>query len=483
MMRRFLFAAFLVLFAFALQFSAPDRLASIDGYFHIRYCELLREAGWRGFPPDFPWLPLTVLAPDRYFDHHWLYHVLIAPLASGNLVLRAKLIAAAGAALVFLACYGFLLWQRVSAAEWWTVALLAAAPGFLYRMEMPRVQAWSLLCLLAALALLIRRRHAWLLPLAWFYTWLYDAFPLLFGVCGCAVAATAAVERRIETRPLVFATAGVLIGLLANPYFPHDFAFIAHHYLAKVAGGPVPVGSEWYPLPVAEWFGSAGLAAIVTAVLVPVFRQRAALGTTGVTLALTGLLFFALLWRASRFVEYCVPFAGIALAATLHAPVSSWIGRRSSRTRRAAAALLLLWLAASSAVAAWKIHGRPPPHRYAGAAAWLAANSAPGSLVFNVDWDDFPLLFFHNTQNRYVIGLDPTYLARHDPGAYEAWAAIASGAEPQPAALLRDRFGAPFAITDRQHEGFIRAMDATPLARRAYEDNDAIVYAVRLGSR
>ncbi|HXW01365.1 MAG TPA: hypothetical protein VEC93_23345, partial [Anaerolineae bacterium] len=64
-----LFVAFLA----ALQFSTPN-LTSIDGYFHIRFTQVMRENGLR---PPFPWLPLTILNPEDYADHHFLYHVLL----------------------------------------------------------------------------------------------------------------------------------------------------------------------------------------------------------------------------------------------------------------------------------------------------------------------------------------------------------------------------------------------------------------------
>lgn len=481
MTRRLLFTVLLAVFAFGLQFAAPDRLASVDGYFHVRYCALMREAGLTGFPLPFPWLPLTILAPQHYFDHHWLYHVLLAPFFRGDLVLRGKLIAAAGAALAFLACYWFLCWQRARAPEWWTIAILASTPGFLYRMEMPRVQSWSLLCLLGALALLMRERHGWLLPLAWFYTWLYDAFPLLLGLCACATAAAALVERRFEPRPVAFASAGVVVGLVVNPYFPNDLRFIAHHYLGKLRGDSVPVGTEWYPLPVAEWFGNAGLIAVAAAVLAITWRQRAELGTGRVTLVLCGLFFFALLWRSARFVEYCVPFAGLALATSCHGAVQDRLTAWTPRRRRAAALLLLAWWAVSAGIAAAKIRGRPAPATYSGAATWLAAHAPAGSLVFNAEWDAFPLLFFHNTANRYVVGLDPTYLSRSDRSLYDAWAAVAGGREKRPAAVILQRFGARFAVVGRRQQQAIERMDADPAARRVYEDADAIVYGLRPG--
>ena len=69
----------------ALQIATPN-LVGNDSYFHIRYAEVVRQAGVRGFPPPFPWLPLTILAPDRYADHHMLYHVLLTPFTFGDLI-------------------------------------------------------------------------------------------------------------------------------------------------------------------------------------------------------------------------------------------------------------------------------------------------------------------------------------------------------------------------------------------------------------
>ena len=58
-----------------------------------------------GFPPAFPWLPLTILAPDRYADHHMLYHVLLAPFTVGDLRIGGKVAAVAGAfAMVAVSC-------------------------------------------------------------------------------------------------------------------------------------------------------------------------------------------------------------------------------------------------------------------------------------------------------------------------------------------------------------------------------------------
>jgi hypothetical protein len=477
LLTRSFFVLGLVVYAFVLQFST-DRLGSIDGYFHIRYSAILRESGWAGFPPPFPWLPLTILSDDRYFDHHMLFHVWLALFTTGDLITGAKLASALGAAAAFVAAYGVLVARGIRRAEWWAVALLAAAPGFLFRMEMPRVQAWSLVFLLLAFELMIRKRHVWLFPLAWLYTWLYDAFPFLLALCGCAAMAEWLLRRTITWQPITFAALGITAGLLINPYFPRNVTFIAHHYLAKVEIGSIPVGREWYPMPVAEWLGWAGLVAIFTAFAVLLCRRRAQLEVPELTSTLMAALFFGLLWRSSRFVEYFVPFGVIALAQISHDRIDSLLRSMSPRPRRWVGVVLIVCLAVSTTVASVFLSRRPPPTRYAQASDWIRANTPAGSIVYTPGWDDFPLLYFHNTQNRYVIGLDPTYLAERDGKLYGVWRRISDGEEKKPASMIREHYGAVAALTDHAHQGFIAAMDNDPQARRVYQDGDCIVYAL-----
>ena len=51
-----------------------------DGYYHIRWSSLLWESFKSGhWLPEFKWLPLTVLNPQDYADHHFLFHLLQIP--------------------------------------------------------------------------------------------------------------------------------------------------------------------------------------------------------------------------------------------------------------------------------------------------------------------------------------------------------------------------------------------------------------------
>ena len=99
-----------------LQAVTPN-LVGNDSYFHIKYAEVMRHAGARGFPPAFPWLPLTILAPDRYADHHMLYHVLLVPFTIGDLRIGGKIAAVAGA----VAMVGVFVWVCAAPASFRSV--------------------------------------------------------------------------------------------------------------------------------------------------------------------------------------------------------------------------------------------------------------------------------------------------------------------------------------------------------------------------
>ena len=473
-----LFAFGLIVYAFALQFTTWH-LASIDGYFHIRYSALLRDVGWRGFPPEYPWLPLTILAADRYFDHHFLFHWWLALFTGMDLVMGAKIAAAIGAAVAFVTLYGLLVHFGVRHAHWWMLAALAIAPGLQYRLEMPRVQSWSLACLLIALPLFARARTAVLFALAWFFTWLYNAFPFLLAIGACVMAAHWWTTRELIWRPLAGAAAGIACGLVINPYFPHNVRFILHHYGAKLTlGSGQPVGSEWYPPLLAAWLGWSGLLALFIASGTALYRLRAQLTTEKLAASLIALLFLACYWRSTRFVEYFVPFAMIAFALLGSVAMEEQWFRLQPEWRRRAQALLILAFSVTTIVAALQMRRRPNANEYAAAASWMRAHTPAGSLIFLADWDDFPLLYFHNTHNTYSLGLDPSYLSERDPALFDTWRAAIEGRLPHPAATLRTRFGAVAAFADHQQTAFIAAMDADRQAQRGFADATGIVYVI-----
>lgn len=481
-----LFFLFLIGMA-VIQFASPD-MPDNDGFYHIKLAYLMRTEGLK---PDFPYLPLSILNEEEFYDHHFLFHVALIPFTFGDLRLGAKWSAVIFPALAFIAVWYLFKKQKVPWAWLWALALMAISDAFLYRMSITRAQSLSLGVLALGYLWLVERKHWHLAALSFVYVWMYDAFPLMIALGVLHFAAVVLTERRFDIRPLVFIGIGIAAGLVINPYFPVNVTFSIQHMLPKLADATsVRVGNEWYPydtgqlldnsLPSLIAFASGNLALGLAG---KKMDSRTALGL------LTALLFGLMLFQARRFVEYFPPFA-LIFAAFAWAPIledlstvegegSSWM----ADLRESAPALLLaIFVAAGSYLsipaAEESIRDSKDYTLYLGASKWLEQNTPAGSRVFQTDWDDFPRLFYYNTHNTYLAGLDPTYLQLYDADLYDLWVDITQGDVENPSAIIAADFGAQYIHTDYKHGDFLEMADNDLGLKEVYRDEDAVLFEV-----
>jgi hypothetical protein len=458
-------------------------LVDNDAYYHVKMGWLIRQ---QGLTPQFIWLPYTILRPDAFYDHHMLYHVYLS-LFTGDgqeqtMIAGAKMASVMMPSLACLAIWWLLRSQGVPWASIWVVGLFGLSEAFLYRMSMTRAQAASLLVLIVGLHWLLRRRHALLVPLGFVYVWLYNAFPLLLVVAGTYVIAGLFVERRFEWRALAYPALGVLLGLIVNPYFPANVGFIAEHLAPKIASTTTVVGNEWYPYDTWTLIQNSGfaLAAWILGALALGWRAQRMDRPTLTAFGLS-VVFGFLLFRSRRFIEYFPPFPLILAALSIGPLIGEWIANRPRRQRLAPIAMvavLVVPLAIMVPKARTAMSRTMASETFAGASHWLRDHAPPRSMVFQTDWDDFPMLFFYNTSDIYTIGLDPTFMEQYDPDLFAEWVKITRGQIERPGASIRSRFGAAYVVTDLQHQAFLRQAAGDPRLTEVYRDQYAAVFAV-----
>lgn len=475
-----LFILLSLFFAFV-QFGTPA-LADNDGYYHMRMGQLIYEQGLR---PAFTWLPRSILNAEAFYDHHLLYHVYLA-LFIGDGSPAALIMGAKIASVIMPAIAGIALWKLLQAQQvvwpwFWTLGLCAISQAFLYRMSIPRAQSASLVVLIVGLHWLLTQRYWLLLPLGFLYVWLYNAFPLLLALAGIYVIATLVTERRIVWAALLAPSIGIALGLLINPYFPENISFIIHHLAPKIGQPETSVGSEWYPYDTWTLVKNSGLALGLWVMgLFGLFWQNERINRVRLSAFLLSLFFGFLLLKARRFIEYFPPFALIFAALSWTPLLQQWVQTVTQRRWGALIALGLLAPALGSTLGAARLvmADSAPASLYAEASNWLKQHSPAGSMVFQTDWDDFPRLFFYNTSNTYLIGLDPTYMQRYDPQLYDEWVAITRGDTKAPGALIRSRFGSNYIISDLRHKDFLREASNDPHIKEVYRDSDAVIFVV-----
>ncbi|HEX8072774.1 MAG TPA: hypothetical protein VF546_22700 [Pyrinomonadaceae bacterium] len=510
-----------------LQFStAAVCCGDLDGYYHIRWSQLL----WQGikagqFPPRFMWLPLTTLNPRDYVDHHLLFHVLQIPFTwTPDLRLGAKLSATIFGALAVCACYWLTFRYRLRYPFVWLFALLGASAPFLYRMNMTKAMSVSLVLLVVGIHLLFQRRYVWLLPLAFVFTETYDMFVLLALAAGIWFCVEAWSERHFSAMAMAklvgFTGLGIVLGLVVNPYFPHNVRLLYEHALMKVtaSGFKVAVGNEWYPYDTWDFFRNSTVACAAMIVGYVAFnweeRKRAA-RPLFFLLFTTVLLVVHARWR--RFAEYWPPFAVLfaafavqaaierararreragQLPAEVHAELAPYFDAHAPAEEQAAAARREQWGLVAATVAAVvlgtsmvftvyaerrEIRESAPPEAYRRGAEWLRAHVPAGEVVFNTDWDDFPKLFYYDPTHAYVSGLDPTYLYDANADLSQLYERITLGKEKDPGPLIRERFGARYVFTDNDdvHDAFYNAALDSGWFEEVYTDDDCTILRIR----
>jgi hypothetical protein len=497
-----------------------------DGYYHIKWASLIWENFKQGkWLPTFEWLPLTVLNPKDYADHHFLFHLLQIPfLWFFAPVTAAKVAAVVYSTLAIFSVYWMLFRYGVRHQLVWLVAIMTCGNAFFYRMNMAKAPPLTIIISVLGIHLLFQRKYVWLLPLMFAFVWTYSLFPLLWLAAIIWTVIIAWNERKFEWRPLAYTTAGMVLGNVINPYFPNNIYLFVEHFTEKFKVGgdfAVVVGGEWYPYYGNELlmnFPIALLAMLVGYILFVPRRgklpEKAAFFLTFTTILL------AAQFRSKRFAEYFPPFAILFAAFSSLAFTESKAAETSADVTREFAApkstqrqewftaarqasvwivgiaLCIFWVYNLIGLHSWgfdepgmidNITSNEPADKYRRAMEWAtgldetgAENIPKGEMIFNCTWDDFPKLFFFDTKHTYVYGLDPNYLYSAHPDLYKLLKDLTEGKTDDPAPKIRDGFGANYIFADaKENVDMIAKALESGWVETIYEDDEARLLKIR----
>ncbi|HNU06283.1 MAG TPA: hypothetical protein PKO33_00875, partial [Pyrinomonadaceae bacterium] len=509
-----------------------------DGYYHIGWSQEL----WNSFKaghwlPEFKWLPLTVLAPDQYADHHFLFHLLQIPfLWFFEPVTAAKVAAVFFSSVAIFSVFWMMYRYGVDYLLIWLLALLTCANPFFYRMSMAKAPPLTIIISVIGIWLLFERKYVWLMPLMFAFVWTYSLFPLLFIAALIWTLIIAWNERRFEWRPLVYTGGGMILGNLINPYFPQNLGLFWEHFVTKIKIGTdfaVPVGGEWYPYSGQELlthFPVALVAMLVGYILFAPKKGKLPEKATFFLVFVTILLMSQ--FRSKRFAEYFPPFAILFAAFSwkefLTPPVTelpddfmrdiepfldadkpskaqelvrtlrlaavwalglilagvmfyNFIGLDFSTNERIQKTPWLSWLAGIKQIGLLSdIRGNEANDKYSRAMAWANQNIPEGERIFNCNWDDFPKMFFFDRKHSYVYGLDPNYLYSKNPELYRKLTDITSGKLEDAGPVIINDFGSHWVMTDaRENEDMVAKLLENGWAEMAYEDDEARILRIR----
>jgi hypothetical protein len=386
-----------------------------DSYRHLKMASRLATEPSAVFRD--PWLlPYAWPKPvDAWFG----YHLLLAPF---TVVLPVILATKLFTSLIYTSlAYVSILLLRQLDVEYpilWAMLIVAGSGTALYRATLSRPFLLCNLMVLLALYFTLRGK-----PIAvGLISALHAASYSIFVFVGLAPAMAFLLRRdRRSLRTFLASGAGMAIGLLSNPYFPENVRFdvicLALVNIARRAH--VQLGIELEPITFWWFAASAPVMVVWILALFRFVKRRPALRSEAWLLFALSLVTLAASIQVSRTMDLFVPMA-VSFAAVM---LSSWV-RTHRRDFLYLMALPLLICGGNAVLTYFNMRQAVPHERFLGISRYLEANAA-GELIANAQWDEYPFLYFWNSRNRYVIGIDPTLLYLSDPRKYWFWRHIA----------------------------------------------------------
>ena len=501
-----------------------------DGYYHIKWSQLL----WQNFSqgkwlPTFEWLPLTVLNPQHYNDHHFLFHLLQIPfLWFFEPVTAAKVAAVVFSTLAIFSVYWMIHRYKIDYPLIWLAAIFTCANMFYYRMNMAKAPPLTIIITIAGIYLLFERKYIWLAPLMFAFVWTYSLFPLLLFAAIIWVIIIGWNERYFEWRPLAYTFGGMVAGNIINPYFPNNLLLFWEHFITKFKIGSdfaVSVGGEWYPytgLELLTHFPVAMAAMLIGYILFMPKNGKLPEKATFFLMFVSILL--AAQFRSKRFAEYFPPFAVLFAAFSWQAfrvpsilqlpddfkrEIEPYLDSNKKTEKEelfGTAKQAAVWTLGLVLIVYFFVNnvgftrfgvdqpglmgtiaGNEPNDKYHRAMEWATGvdangkeNMPAGARIFNCNWDDFPKLFFLNTKHQYVYGLDPNYLYSENPELYKLLLEITEGKANEAAPLIREKFGANYIFADaKENTDMIAKALESGWVETVYEDDEARILKIR----
>ncbi|MFH1535033.1 MAG: hypothetical protein ABIF80_03540, partial [Patescibacteria group bacterium] len=441
-----------------------------DSFYHMKMSLLIRDGN---LAQGFPWLSDYTILGEAYTDQHFLYHVFLIPFVSiFEPAIGIKIATVFLGAMLITVFYWLLKKEKIRFAWGYSILLLFVEP-FTFRISLAKAPSVSLIFLLVILWCLFNYRSKFLFIASAIFVCAYGGFLLavvLTGVFGLVSILydlrknkTSGLLKNFfgnqkswimriftgkELGLLLVSVMGVLVGLVINPYFPNN---LAYYWAQLVQIGIVNyqniigVGGEWYPYTITELIpNTVFLFLVFIFALVVYFSTLKKQDKKSTTLLVLAIFFLVLTLKSRRYVEYFVPFSMLFGAFALNpifknVRISKLVKKIPSfyYSRRIVFTILLIYFIVTIPAIALRdlkqernsFENGIPYNKFESASKWLEQNTPKDSIVLHSDWDEFPILFYHNSHNRYIVGLDPTFMYVYDEDRYWKWVNITIGKE------------------------------------------------------
>ena len=428
----------------------PTFFTDADSYLHVGVARRFLEDGWLR---RFEWLPHTTLH-DPYPDMYLGQHLLLVPLVAVFGPLDAMRVGVVLLSSAFALSLYLVLRQR--GVRWpapWIVLGLAACPlALTYAVFLKGATTFFILLPWFVDAVWAGQRRR-VFGLAWLSVYVYVGATVLLPFAVVHLLAVRWLEGRWDAGCVVATVAGVVAGMIVNPFWPAHWAYVVAELRTIFERAPELVPGEYRG---AEWAELSGKTIVILAgaamaawfaVLIRQLGRSAAVSAPAVSGAVAALgLLGAGLLSGTKMVQLFIIFSVLTVPMLVEQmrPWPRWLGP---------VAIALGALVAGLSVD--RLHtelGLPAvarPRDYQAMGPWLAERAGPREMVV-APWDDMPGLFLFGGDQRYMAGFNVQFLRDHDRRRFEAYALFYRGVITDPEQTMITFFdGARFVLVRR----------------------------------
>ncbi|MFA6253239.1 MAG: hypothetical protein WCV69_03160 [Patescibacteria group bacterium] len=487
-----------------------------DGFYHAKVADFLRHGI---LLKSLPWMQYSSIT-EHFTDHHLLYHLLLVPFT----YIQSPLIGVKVATIFFAALMGltfYWLFKKLSIIwPWLWTFLLISLPDLTFRLTLIKVNSLSLIFVCFLIYALYYKKRWLIFILCFLFVWLYGGWPIAMLIGLIFLLATAIYDfihhkkiklfhQRLliswddknkfiaDKKTLLFLVGGLLAGVIINPYFPHNLKFYYEQFfLIGVInyGYLFSVGGEWYGRSIPQVISAGDYFFIlgVIAIIILFFNYKKISHLSWFSFLLS-FLFLLLTIKSYRFIEYYLPFL-LIFTASAWTDIIKKIGLKTitkyfKSLLRWQKTFLLIYLAIFCILAQPNIYKKIldtktpkdlPIDRYQPSANWLKNNTPKNSIVFHEDWDEWPMLFYYNDHNYYIVGLDFSFMYFSHPDLQKKYIDIARGdLKDNLAWEIKSNFKSSYIFVEKnRHENLIANIKKDRNISLSYEDKYFLIYKI-----
>jgi hypothetical protein len=451
------FVFFVILFS-VIYLSIPQIVSNYDPLFHIKYSQLIREQGLKVIN-NFQWIYYSEQARGGSRYYVTLFHFLLIPFTFfQELAYGIKIAGIFFASLIMTTIYWWLKKIKIKYAFIILLFFWSLAPQlWTWRLFLTRPLILMIFFILLEIYFLWKRKYFIVFLLAVLHIFNHNLtfyFPLFLAFVFFIF--NKLHLNKTDWKLLLSSFLGTIVGMMTLPDFPKSLIVYPKLLFSIIesawqrGGVKIPQGAELYGWNLFELFYQNYLLVGILLFFIilriiyyvnNIQRKRKIVirsdffQTDKKTMVLVdsllvlNIIFLIGIVLSKRFIDFWVPIALIyfvLMFKIIFSEIKINIKEENKRifviSSKFFVIVMIIYLVSSRAFALNSSFANQKYYNIMeGPAMWLKNNTEQGEIIFMDNWSHFPGLFYYNSKDYYIMGMEPRLLFNYDKKLYYYW--------------------------------------------------------------